>query len=101
MTTNNRSSGPSGSARENSRPTLRGQTGPQAFASTRIPRAARSVEVDPAHLAIAQILESGGHVTLGTPEARRTWLDGLPELVTVIARHFTAEELDVIVEGAS
>lgn len=51
-------------------------------------------------LELAKILERGGAVSLGTPEARQAWMDGIPELVGLIMGHFTPEEIDTILDGA-
>lgn len=50
-------------------------------------------------LELAKILEKGGAVSLGTKEARAAWIDGIPEMVGLIMRHFTPEEIQTILEG--
>lgn len=53
-----------------------------------------------ARAAVRSILWRGGVITLGTPEARRAWYDGIPALVGLVVQQFTPEEMAAIIDGA-
>ena len=47
---------------------------------------------------LSSILERGID-TVCEPSTRRAWKDGIPELVAAIGRHFTPEEIEMIMGG--